>query len=508
MSIPAKKLVDVIPGVVGVSGAALALSGLILTTNTAIPINSIMQFSTAAAVASFFGPSSTEADLAGVYFAGFDNSTAKPANLLFWQYPTASVAGYLRGGSVASMTLAQLQAIAAGTMTITVDGTAKTSSSIDLSTATEFSDAASKITAAFTSGPTFTYDSQRSAFVATSPTTGATSSVSFASGAIATSLRLTQATGAVTSAGSVASTPAAAMTAIIGKALNWAGFMTTFEPSIDDKIAFATWAHQQGARFAYACWDTDTNATVQGNTTSFGYQVKTARNLDGSIPLTADTDVAAALGVTMQSIVQPLAAFALGYMASLDFSRTNGRTTFAYRSQGGIVAGVTDATVGDTLIANGYNFYGNYATSQQSYTFIQPGQISGRFEWADSFANEVWMNANFQQTLLAFMASSGSIPYNPIGYSSIETVLQDPINQALNFGAIRAGVTLAGSQVVSVNATAGQAIDSVLSARGWYLSIKDPGATVRAQRGSPAITLFYCDGGSIQQMTMASLLVQ
>jgi hypothetical protein len=169
---------------------------------------------------------------------------------------------------------------------------------------------------------------------------------------------------------------------------------------------------------------------------------------------------------------------------------------------------VTDATVGDTLIANGYNFYGNYATSQQSFTFLQPGQIAGRFKWIDSFANEVWMNANFQQTLMAFIASANSIPYNPTGYADIETVLQDPINQALNFGAIRGGVSLSGSQIVSVNSTAGQPIDTVLSTRGWYLSIKDPGASVRAARGTPQMTFFYCDGGSVQQMSLASLMVQ
>lgn len=507
MSIPAKKLVDVIPGVVGVSGAALALSGLILTANTAVPIGSVSQFSTSDAVSAFFGAESTEANLAAVYFAGFDNSTAKPGNLLFWQYPTAPVSAYLRGGSLAAMTLTQLKAIAAGVMTITVDGSLKTSTSIDLSSSTSFSDAATKITAGFTGGPTVTYDAQRAAFVATSSTTGATSTVTYAAGAIATALNLTQATGAVLSQGAIASTPAGAMTAVVGKALNWASFMTTFEPVVADKVAFATWASQQGDRFAYACWDTDVNAIVQGNTTCFGY-IASMQALSGSIPLTADPGVAAALGVTLQSIVQPLAAFAMGYLASLDFSRTGGRTTFAYRSQGGITAGVTDATIGDTLIANGYNFYGNYATSQQSYTFLQPGQIAGRFDWVDSFANEVWMNANFQQTLMSFMAASGSIPYNQVGYAAIETVLQDPINQALNFGAIRAGVTLSGSQIVSVNATAGKSIDSVLSARGWYLDVKDPGATVRAARGTPQMTFFYCDGGSIQKMSLASLLVQ
>jgi hypothetical protein len=507
MSIPAKKLVEIIPGVIGAGGAALALSGLILTADTAVPFNTIRQFSDAEAVATFFGPQSSEAAIASVYFAGFDGSTQKPGNLLFSQYPIAPVAAYTRSASLAAMTLAQLQAITPGVMTVTVDGTLKTSASINLSTATSFSDAAAKITTAFASGPVVTYDAQRAAFVATSGTTGGASTITFAAGAIATALNLTQATGAVTSQGSAAATPAAAMTAIIAKALNWAGFMTVFEPVIADKMAFATWTGQQADRFAYACWDTDVTSSQQGNTTAFGPQVA-ALQLSGSIPLGADPAQAAALGVSMTSLVRPLAAFVLGYMASIDFGQTNGRTTAAFRSQGGIVAGCADSTVADTLVANGYNFYGDYATSQQAFRFMQPGQISGRFKWLDSFANEIWMNANFQQSLLAFMAAAGSIPYNNFGYASIETALQTPINQALDFGAIRAGVSLSGSQVIAVNSASGQKIDTVLSTRGWYLSIKDPGAAARAARTTPSMTFYYCDGGSIQQMKLASLLVQ
>lgn len=507
MSIPAKKLVSIIPGVIGVGGAALALNGLILTANGAIPIGTIAQYSDADSVALFFGPLSDEAAIAAVYFAGFDGSTQKPGNLLFSQYPTAVVSAYLRSASLASMTLAQLQAVAAGVMTVTVDGALKTSAAINLAAATSFSDAAAKITTAFAAGPVVTFDAQRAAFVATSPTTGAASTITFAAGVIATALKMTQATGAVTSQGAAAATPAAAMSAIIAKALNWAGFMTAFEPLIADKLAFATWTSQQSDRFVYACWDTDVTAAQQGNTTAFGPQVASLQ-LSGSAAFSADPGQAAALGVTMASLTRPLAAFCLGYMASIDFGQTNGRTTFAYRSQGGIVAGCADSTVADTLITNGYNFYGDYATSQQAFRFMQNGQVSGRFKWLDSFANEVWMNANFQQELLSFMVASGSIPYNNVGYSAIETVLQTPINDALDFGAIRAGVTLTGAQIIAVNSSAGQSIDSVLSTRGWYLNIKDPGGAARAARTTPSMTFYYCDGGSIQQMVMASLLVQ
>ncbi len=507
MSIPAKQLVQVIPGVIGVGGASLALNGLILTTSIAVPIGSIEQFSDAVAVSDHFGPESAEYGLAAIYFAGFDGSTQKPANLLFSQYPIASVAAYLRSANLEAMTLAQLTAITPGIMTVTVDGVLKTSSSINLSAATSFSNAATIITAAFTTGPVFAFDAQLSSFIAVSPTTGAASTITFAAGAIATALSLTQATGAVLSQGAIAYTPANAMNNIIAKALNWAAFMTVFEPILADKLAFATWTSQQQDRFGYACWDTDVTGSQGGNTTAFGPQVKIL-GLSGSIPFNADPAQAAALGVTMASIVRPLAAFCLGYMASLDFEATNGRTTFAYRGQGGLVAGVADSTIADNLIANGYNFYGDYATSQQSFRFMQTGIVSGRFEWLDSFANEIKLNADFQQVLMDFLVASGSVPYNQFGYSSIESVLQTPINDALDFGSIRAGVTLTGAQIVAVNSMAGTKIDTVLSTRGWYLQIKDPGGVVRAARGTPDMTFFYMDGGSIQQMKLASLLVQ
>lgn len=508
-AIPASELVNALPGVLSAGGAAVALNGLVLTANTAIPLGTVQGFASANDAGAFFGLSSVEyTDFALPYFNGFTNSTQKPGMLLFSQYPTASVAAYARSGSFAGVALTDLQAIAPGILTFTVDGVVKNSTSINLSGATSFANAATLITAAFTGGPTVTYDAQRQAFVATSGTTGATSTITFGSGTISTALKFTAATGAVLSQGSVAYTPAAAMASIITSgALNWAAFTTVFEPLIADKLAFATWTSQQNSAYAYVPWDTDPNAVVQGNTTDFGSQAK-ALGLGGIMPFTGDPVAAASLGITMTAMVRPLAAFALGVAASLNFLQTNGRTTFAFRSQGGLYTGVLNATVGKTLIGKGYNFYGAYATRSQQFMFLQPGQIGGSFKWADSFFNQIWMNGSFQNTLLTFLANQTSVPYTPTGYSSIETAMADPINAALNFGAIRAGVTLSGDQKVAVNSLAGKSIDNVISTRGWYLNIVDPGAAARANRTTPNMTFFYADGGSIQQITFGSINIQ
>jgi hypothetical protein len=84
----------------------------------------------------------------------------------------------------------------------------------------------------------------------------------------------------------------------------------------------------------------------------------------------------------------------------------------------------------------------------------------------------------------------------------------DTVNQALNFGAFRPGITLSQAQIAEVNNSAGKKIDDTLSTQGWYIQITDALPQVRAVRGSPPITIWYMDGQSIQKIALASVEVQ
>lgn len=147
MSIPASLIASAIPSVISAGGSALDLVGIILTTNPRVPTGSVPTFPTQLAVANYFGANSLEASLAAVYYKGFDNSTKKPGSLGFMQYPTAPVAAYLRGGSLAAMTLSQLQALS-GSLSVVVDGFTWAAPSINLSSASSFSAAAATIQSA------------------------------------------------------------------------------------------------------------------------------------------------------------------------------------------------------------------------------------------------------------------------------------------------------------------------------------------------------------------------
>ena len=490
MSIPASDIVAVNPGVVSSGGNPLALNGVILSTNDLLPTGAVRSFASADAVSDFFGAASDEYALSQVYFLGFDNSTTKPGTLFFAPYVEAARDAWLQSGSFAGVTLAELTDLS-GVLTVTVDGVAFTSSSINLATATSFSNAATMITAGFTGAgkPTCSWNPVNSTFSLYSPTTGATSTITYATGTLSAGLKFTSATGAILSQGADEDTSATAMDMVKSKTQNWVDFMTMWEPDTAGKIDFAQWVNAQNQRYAYVAWDTDAQAIVNGSTTTFSYLVAQAE-YDGVVPVYNTKE---------------LAAFVLGTTASIDFSQTNGRITYKFRSQSGFVPTVTDQQIGANLTANGYNFYGQWATANDEFNFFAEGQMSGKWKWIDAFMDQVYLNSQFQLALLDLLVGVKSIPYNEAGYNLIRAAMIDPITAALNFGSIRTGITLSNSQKAQVNQAAGRDVSGTIEQQGYYLQILDPGAQVRGNRGTPVINFWYTDGGSVHKISLASI---
>ncbi len=498
MSIPASSIVTINPSVLAAGGNALSLNGLILTQDHAVPIGSVYNFTTASDVGDFFGTSSNEYAWASLYFQGRNNATSYPASLLMAQYPEVAVAAYLRGASLGTMSLTTLQGFT-GTITLTVNGTAEASASINLSAATSFSNAATIIQAGFTL-PNFTvsYDSIRKAFVFTSSTTGAASTITVATGTLATDLLLTSATGAVTSQGADAAVAATFMNALLNVNQNWASFSTVWSASSADKIAFAAWNSSKNNRYEYVLWETAVAAKIYPDTTT-ALATILADGYSGIFPIYCDASL------------DPnglAAAFVMGLTASIDFNRANGRTDYKFKYLAGVPVSVTDSTTSGALTQNKYNYVGQWATANDSFTFLAEGSVTGIFDWADSYADQIFLNSQLQLALMTLLSNSNSVPYNPAGNTLITQACQDPINQGLLNGSIVPGVTLSAAQIAAVNGAAGQAIDQTLSNRGWYLQVGTPTAQVRAARGTPPINFWYMDGGSVHQITVASIMVQ
>lgn len=355
--------------------------------------------------------------------------------------------------------------------------------------------------------PAVQFDSLSGAFVIYSGTTGVASTITFGSGGLASALFLTSATGAVLSQGAAAATPASFMNGVVQVTTNFACYTTDFDPDGGSgnalKQAFAAWKNAYPNRYCYICEDTDVLAR------SNPPQVETL----GSI-LAGNGDSGTVLISELTQLNQ--GAFFGGAAASIDFEENNGRITFAFKGQAGLVADVTDTQTAVNLggnpqvngsFGNGYNYYGAVGAANQNFLWFQRGTITGPFKWADSYINQIWWNNLLQNDLLNFLGTIKSVPFNQAGAGLIEQALADGIQAGLDFGAAAPG-TISSTQIAEVNNAAGATISDTLQAQGYYLQVLQQSSIVRANRGPWAITLWYLDRGSVQSISLSSIAVQ
>ena len=496
MAIPASQIVNVTPRLIAAGGTDLVMNGLLLTTNSLIPLTDYaLQFTSADAVGEYFGMNSDEYLFAVRYFLGYDNSFKKPRFLMVAPRVLSDAAGWLRGGKNTA-TLAALQAVTDGAMDIDVDGTTVSLSSVDFSADTSFSDVAATLTTAFSSAATVTYSSFTGAFQITSNTVGATSSVSFATAPasgtdLSALLNLAEGTGAIVSPGVAAMSAAENFAAIRTASDNWVTFTTIYTATDSEVLDLAAWATGMGVDYLYVPWSTDAELLDPTSVSSISAQLTAA-------------NAAATAGVYG---TYAYAAFVMGAAASIDWDRLNGVINFAHKGQSGLAPNVTDGQTAAALEANNWNFYGSFATRNDMFYLFFPGAMFGQYGFIDPYINAIWLKNVIQVSCMAGLAASGRVPYNDAGYALIRAWLVDPVNRALRNGTIDAGVTLSESQKAQLIQEAGEDISEELFTNGFVIRIDDPGASIRVNRESPTISLWYTYGGGVNRLEIASTAI-
>lgn len=141
-AIPVSQLVNVTPATQPAGGSNLTMLGMFLTQAAVassggaprVPVGSVLGFPSQSAVGTFFGTGSTEYSLSGNYFVGYDNSSKKPATMLFanFNYNQAAPA-YVRGQTFGAATFVA-SPVSSGTLNITIDGQAFAATGINIST--------------------------------------------------------------------------------------------------------------------------------------------------------------------------------------------------------------------------------------------------------------------------------------------------------------------------------------------------------------------------------------
>lgn len=475
MTIPLSKDFAISSNAVSPAGNGVDAIGLMLTTSEKLGAGSAQYFSLPSDVASIFGYASDEYKAASMYFTSYVGAAQLPKDLLIAGISVGKKPGKLISGGNANVKIGDVTALPVGVINISIDGVTQASSEINLSAAKTQEDVASIIQNSLT-GVVVTWSNNR--YTITSTAAGGSSFVEKAQGDIASALKLTEDEGAISIKGSSAATLAEIMDNIVDVNTNWFGFACAQNLTEKEKLELAAWTATQdgGNRYLYS---------VTGSTNS----------------------IYTSGGVFVHN-GEPVNSFAvLGYAASTDFSKTNGRLSYKFRQFTGMTDVVNSLSEAKALERAGVNYYGNYSQNAVLKNYAADGAITGQFLWVDTFLDQVWIKANLISAYANLFVNNQSYSYNAPGYAAVRAATLDVMQSAINYGAIKTGVTLDNSQVQIINQQVGKDISGTLYSDGWYLYIPQQTGANRIDRTLSGVVLFWVDGQLIQSINMQSTTV-
>lgn len=489
MAIPANQIVKVTPRVIDAGGTDLEISGLFLTNNPLCVFGGTMSFTSKAAVESYFGMDSAEYLAAAKYFLGYDNSFKKPRRIHFARLALSAISGSLIGGQAADMET--LKAISAGKITISIDGEEKKDVALNFEAANTQSEVAKTLATALSTADVI-YNSNLNAFIITSKSIGANSAVSVASGESATALGLTADAGAVVSVGSAELTPEQNTDNIVKKNQNWVSFTALDKMTKEQILGFAKWANDQNVEYLYCPWTDEDGDTVPSNKENLPNKL-IENNYEGTC-------------LTFGGLEHAILVMSIG--ACIDWDRVNGLPTYAFKSQSGLAASVTDEVTAENLLSMHVNYYGRWATRNDDFVQYYEGRmIAGSFGFADAYIGNIWLRNALQVAIMSGLNKTARVPYQNRGYTLIRAWCTDPINRAKVNGVIDAGVELSEAQKAQLMNEIGEDVSDEILTNGYYLQVADPGAQARVNRESPLLGLWYTYGGSMHRVELPVTVV-
>nr|WP_315596148.1 DUF3383 domain-containing protein [uncultured Cupriavidus sp.] len=404
-------------------------TALILGASAVIDTNERMRsYGTIDAVGSDYGNAAPEYLAALLYF----QQTPQPSELKIGRWAKTATAGSLRGAalSTAQKDIAVWKAVVAGSFKITVDATVKTLSALDFSGVTNLNGVATIIQTAL-AGAGFVWNGTQ--FVATSPTTGTSSKISFAtptgSGTdISAMLGMTSGLASVPVDGIVAEAPDACVNIFLDRFANkFLGIQFADTGLTNDQHVAVADLIEADQRHLYG-------ATTQE-----------PQALDG----TATTDLLSRFkaksykySFAQYSSNSPYAAASLfGRLLTTNFNANNTTITLMYKQEPGIVPETLSSTQANVLQDKRGNVFVEY---DNDTAIVQYGVTpSGIF--IDSVYNSIWFRNRIQTDVYNLLYQSPTkIPQTDGGNALIATAIEGACAAAVNNGYLAPGVWNSG----------------------------------------------------------------
>lgn len=421
MAISISKYVDITSGVGG-SGAVRQrdLIGRLFTTDPRVPVDALVEVTSADDAATYFGSASEEYKRAVFYFGFISKAITAPKKLQFARWAQAASEPRIYGARLTA-TLATLQAVTTGALTVTSGATTATLTGLNFSGASSLADVAGIIqTALRLEGGQFTTCSVTYNAVSGGFDFAGTTAEAADMSVDTTGIYLTVGWGptAIFSPGVDTTSLIDTLVASTDASTNFGSFL--FLPTLTEAehIEVAEWNAARNVEFMYCIRVTDaTYSTISAALIgTAGHQMTyapTAGEYDEMVPMIV--------------------------LAATDYTRRNAAQNYMFQQIGGLTAKVTTNAASDAFDLARVNYYGVTQTAGQLIAFYQRGVMGGgsaALVDQNVYANEMWLKDAARAQILSLLLSVGRVSANADGRGQVLTVLQSAIDAALFNGVI------------------------------------------------------------------------
>lgn len=364
----------------------------------------------------------------------FSQDGGAPADVavIYWNKTgttTPATAGKLTGGVLSSgeQSLANFTGITSGAMSLTIDGTPKAISGVDLSGVTSMDDVATEINSKTTPDATVSWAAGTGQFIITSATTGTTSTVTApAATGLSSAMKLTTAAGAVTTAGAASVTGEAFPDAMSdfyahgGNAYLYE-FVGSDAAAIPDQLAIAAWVQSTPENKCQALFlTTDPNAKSNTATSDLGYQLRNT-GMERISVIHHPTGTVAGVNLTGQ---RPDAAVA-GRVLWTDA----GAQQWDYKQLTTLSDSGFTPTEQGNLRAKGYNFIERFTNT--TFTHMYPGRTCTdreiRIQWGAD-----WFDNNLQASLANYAFRTPLMAFDEETFTDVEALIREWLERAVD----------------------------------------------------------------------------
>lgn len=496
MSISIQKYVDITSGVgAGNVVRERELIGRIFTDNPRVPVDGLVELTSAADARTYFGSGSEEANRATFYFSFISKNIVAPKKLQFARFASVASVPRVYGARLAA-TLASFTAITAGALAITAGADTANLTGLNFTAATSFANVAGILQTAIraASGAQFatatvTFDPVASAFNFAG-TVAANAAMSVATGSLASLLGW--GLGSVMSPGTIAVEPVDALDASIESSNNFGSFL--FQADLTDVqiVDIATANAARNVEFMYTVRVDDTNAG----------------SLAAALLNTAGVALNYAPVATEWDEMEPMMI-----MAATDYTKRNAVQNYMYQQFPGLTPKVTTTMQSDIFDEQRINYYGNTQTAGQQINFYQRGVMGGlatALVDQNVYANELWLKDAAAANIMSLLLSVGRVPANADGVGQIVAILQGVIDRALFNGVISVGKTLTVLQRLYVTEMTDDELawHQVQNAGYWIGCIMEPYVTTDGRTEYKAVyTLIYAKDDAVRKVEGTHVLI-